>query len=61
MDGCYWSGGSEIKWGQLDQRGDAGKYFTGPEGRKSVEPMAAVTAPARKYGRTRPFRRPAVG
>ena len=24
MDGCYWSGGSEIKWGQLDQRGDAG-------------------------------------
>jgi hypothetical protein len=24
MDGCYWSGGSEIKCGQLDQRGDAG-------------------------------------
>jgi hypothetical protein len=24
MDGCYWSGGSEIKWEQLDRRGDAG-------------------------------------
>jgi hypothetical protein len=27
MDGCYWSGGSEIKWGQLDQRGDAGSIL----------------------------------